>query len=214
MATNIDGTHLGTKRVYTINPDSLEYNTAYKGDEFYGNAIVFMEPVGVSINGTESLVAPLGTALYIADNYYYQFDKETLLSQAIMQVPNLGISISESSTVDIALAKNVETTIVSLTMAPEFGSISGGNGTMEFSVTLINTEGQDAKADIRVYDDGVMVGEDRDFKVPKNDGVANYFTSVNIIITVDAESVITATVDMDKVGTALAGATLLLRRET
>ncbi len=214
MAEYIAGTHLGTKRVYPINPDSLEYNTAYKGDEFFGNAIVFTDTVRVSINGTESIEAPAGGALYIADNYYYQFGKETLVSQAILQVPNLGVSESTVSTADIVLPKNAETTVVTHNMTAGFGSISGGKGTMEFSVTLTNTENQDAKADIRVYDDGVMVGEDKDFKVPKNDGIANYFTSVNIIVTVDAESVITATVDTDKVGVAYAGATLLLRKET
>ncbi len=218
MAEYIAGTHLGTKRVYPINPDSLEYNTAYKGNEFFGNAIVFTDAVRVSINGTESIEAPAGGALYIADNYYYQFGKETLVSQAILQVPNLGVSESTVSTADIDLLKNVETIIVTHNMSAGFGSISGGKGTMEFSVTLTNTENQDAKADIRVYDDGVMVGEDKDFKVPKagggTDGIANYFTSVNIIVTVDAESVITATVDTDKVGVAYAGATLLLRKET
>ena len=214
MAQPIDGMHLGTKRVFTVNPDSVEHNTAYKGVEFQGNAIVLGEEAGVFINGTEALTAPAGTALYVSDNYYYQFDRELLLSQAIMQVPNLGVSEFTDSVAPIPLPKNTETTIVTHTMSAGFGSIPAGGGTMEFSATLTNTEGQDAKADIKIYDDGVLVGEDRDFKVPKNDGVANYFTSVNIQITVDAESVITATIDMDKVGSCYAGATLLLRKET
>jgi len=206
--------HLGTKRVYTINPDSIEHNTAYKGSEFGGNGLYFPTACGVAINGTEMLRVSEKGVIYIADNYYYQFEKETVLSQVIMQVPNLGVSESTVNTNDVALAKNNETEIVSHTMSSGIGEIAAGGGTLELSMTLLNTEGQDAKADIRIYDDGVEIAFDADFKVPKNDGIANYFVSANIPITLGAESVLTASVDMDKVGTALADITLLIRKET
>ena len=196
-----------------MNPNSTEHNTAYKGNEFGGNAMVFTDTVGVSINGTESVIATAGDVIYVSDNYYYNFDKETLISQAIMQVPNLGVSQTETSLVDVPLTKDTESgSIVTMTMSVGIGEIPAGQGTMEISFTVENTSNKDTNMIVRAYDDGILGGEDT-VAVGKN-STLNYFKSLNILNTVSAESVITVTVELGEVGNVLAPIDLLIRRET
>ncbi len=209
----IDGMHLGTMRVYTVNPDSGEHNTAYKGNEFSGNAIIFTEDVGVSINGTEGVKAVARDVIYVSDNYYYNFSKETLIAQAIMQVPNLGVSQSETSLVDVALTKDTESvSIVTMTLATAMGEIPAGRGTMEVSFTVENTSNKDTDMIVRVYDDGDIGGEET-VAVGKT-STLNYFKSLNILKTISAESVLTVTVELGEAGNVLAPCDITVRRET
>ena len=209
----IEGIHLGTKRVYPINPDSAEHNTAYRGSEFGGNAIVFTEEVGVSINGTEGVKALARDVIYIADNYYYNFGKETLIAQAIMVVPNLGVSQTVTSNSDVALVKDVESaSIVTMTLNTSMGEIIAGQGSMELSFGIQNSSNKDKNMIVRVYDDGVLGGDDN-VKISKN-SITNYFKSLNIVNTIGAESVLTVTVELGEAGNVLAPCELTIRRET
>ncbi len=210
----VSGIHLGTKRVYPINPDSSEHNTAYKGAEFGGNALVFTEGVGVSINGTEAILASGGDVVFISDNYYYNFSKETLVAQAIMQVPNLGVSQTETSDNDVALTKDTESAaIVTMTLATTLGEIPAGRGTMEISFGVENTSNKDKNMIVRVYDDGILGGEEGGVAVGKNSTV-NYFKSFSILQTISAESVITVTVELGEAGNVLAPCEIVIRKDT
>ena len=212
MAT--DRIAIGTKRVYPVNPDSIEHNTAYQGSEFNGNCLVMTEEAMVGVNGTEGVLSPKGEVVLISDNYYYQFFEELLIIEAIVQLPNLGVSESTVVTTNVELPKNVETEIVSHTLSDAIGEIQLGSGTFELSCTFQNTEGQDAKVDINVYVNGSLVGSELDFIVPKNDGVANLFYSSDVGITLAANSVLTAKVSPDKVCIALADITMQIRKGT
>ena len=210
----IQGVHLGTKRVFPINPDSVEHNTAYRGAEFGGNAIVFTGDVGVSINGTEAVKAENRDVIYIYDNYYYNFLEETLIAQAIMQVPNLGVSQSETNTNGVALVKDAESaSLVTMTLEAGFGDVPAGKGTIEVSFTVENTGNKDADLIVRVYDDGVLEGTDDTQKIIKN-STTNYFNSSNIGVTIDSSSVITVTAELGEAGNVIAPVSLVLRKET
>ncbi len=210
----ISGVHLGTKRVYPINPDSAEHNTAYRGAEFGGNAIVFTDDVDVSINGTEAVKAVNRDVIYIYDNYYYNFLKETLIAQAIMSVPNLGVSQSETNTNGVALVKDAESAaIVTMTLEAGFGDVPAGKGTIEVSFTVENTGNKDADLIVRVYDDGVLEGTDDSQKIIKN-SMTNYFNSSNIGITIDASSVLTVTAELSENGNVIPDVNITIRKET
>jgi len=210
MAYPQDGLHLGTKRVYVVNPDSVEQNTAYKGREFEGNGIVFSEPCLVSINGTDAIQAELGTTIYIADNYYYTFYQETLLSQLLIKDPDLGVSQSETSNTDVPLTANTESaTLISMTLNTGM-DMAIGKGTFELSFTVRNNTNQNAKLTVRMYDDGVLGGSEVDIAIGKNE-VHNYFTTFVNQSSISAASVITATAELDKEGDVLAPIDILCR---
>jgi len=210
MAFPQDGLHLGSRQVYTVNPDSVEPNTAYKGSEFEGNGITFSESCLVSINGTDAIQAVLGTTIYIADNYYYQFFRDTIISQLLIKDPDLGVEQAVTSNTDVALAANTESAAI-VTMTLNTGmDMPIGKGTFELSFTVRNNTNQNALLTVRLYDDGVLGGSEVDIAIGKNE-VHNYFTTFVNQASVSAASVITATVELDKDGDVLAPIDILCR---
>jgi len=210
MAFLQDGLHLGSKRVYTINPDSAEPNSAYKGSEFEGNGIVFSESCLVSVNGTEAIQAELGTTIYIADNYYYTFYKETLVSQLLIKEPDLGVEQTATSNTDVSLAADTESaTLISMTLNTGM-DMPVGKGTFELSFVVRNNTNQNALLTVRIYDDGVLAGTEANIAIGKNE-VHNYFATFVNPSSISAASVITATAELDKAGDVLAPIDLLVR---
>ena len=207
----IEGFVLGSKRVYTENPDSLEYNTAYRGSEFRGNSIFTTEDIGIIVNGDEKLQADTGSIFYISNNYYYQFDKETLVGEVIAVSPDLGLTESTISDTSVTVTANTETgAIITHTMSTGIGELPVGGGYIELSFVLENTDNQNGVGTVRIYDDGT---EYASIPVSVNsNSTINFFTNQPISQTIAAESVLTATVELSKDGNVLAPIELLIRK--
>jgi len=210
MAEILDGLHLGSKRVFPVNPDSSEHNTAYKGSEFDGNAIALSKPCMISVNGTEGLKAGGGKPFYIANNYYYQFYEEVLLSQMVVTEPSLGVTQSETSLTDVSLVADTESTAI-ISMTLNTGSEMPANrGTFEVSFSIQNDTNQNADMTVRIYDDDELAGEDINVPVGKNE-LLNYFKSSTNSTPVSAASVLTVTVELSSTGIVIAPIDLLVR---
>jgi len=212
MAEIIQGLHLGTKRVYPVNPDSVEQNTAYKGSEFLGNTLYFPEGVKVAINGTEQVMAKEGVSIFIADNYYYNFDREVLVSQAIVQNPNLGVSEGTTNLVDVPCPKGVETEVVQHTLSAAMGELTtSNNSSIEISCLVRNDTNKNVNVDVILYADAVEMGRLVDLPILKNETVP-FFYSFNVTTTIPALAVLSIAFDASEDCTALAPIELLVRK--
>ena len=211
----VEGIIVGSLEVFTDNEDNPNYSKSYRGSDFRGNAIFPTEPVDINVNGTPALRAVAGAAVYIANNYYYQFSKDTLIGEAIILTPSLGVEESTVSQVDVILVPSaLSEAIVSHTTTEGIGDIHPGDGSIELSFKVDNNAGQDAKLDVLTYIDDVEYKSHLDFNVPKNNIKTNFFFNINIDVTIPQGSVISSKVEMDKDGTVFAPIELKVRRYT